>query len=113
MLGLSVAGVPVWLFVYARLGGAIGPASAAELGIWLLVSGALGAAVVATTRDGAPPRPAAYAAAVAVAGFVVAATWIDAVADQLVQMLEFFGVARGVETGVLGSARDDAGGGRG
>ena len=62
----------------------------------------LGAVVAATTRDGVPPSPPAYAAGLALFGFAIAATWIDAIADQLVGMLEFLGVALGIPTPVLG-----------
>ena len=42
------------------------------------------------------------AAFVAVYGFVVAVFWIDRIANELVALLEFFGVTWGIEPSVLG-----------
>ena len=47
-----------------------------------------------------PPMP--FAVPLAILGFVIAATWIDFVADQLVAVLKYVGVVLHIPSAVLG-----------
>ena len=79
----------------------------------ILVSAAVGTVVAAVVgyslRDAEEPPTWNFstpfpvgAAMVAAAGFVVAATWIDTVASEVVGLLEYFGVLSGIDSAILG-----------
>lgn len=96
---VSVVGAPLWLCFYASQRGA-SVAFAAYAGS--VVAGIAAAAGVAlATRKNATLKPIP-SLALALFGFVVAATWIDVFADQLVSVLEFLGAAVGIPETVLG-----------
>lgn len=101
---LSLLGAPLWLCVYAARRGVDGVFST-ELPSPVLAAGlgGLGAAsIAAALTKGRVSLPFWPALGFALLGFLVAATWIDVFADELVQALEFFGVALGVPEPVLG-----------
>ena len=105
-LCLSLLGAPIWLCGYASRRGAedvfaprLFPPSTFFLATAL---GVAVAAVAAHLTAGKPKLPPTPGIALALAGFFVAATWIDVFADELVSTLEFFGVSLGVPEPVLG-----------
>merc|ERR1719198_2097523 len=67
----------------------------------MLFSCALALALHRVSSDASPP-PLALGAPLALAGFVIAATWIDTIANELVAALQFFGTLMRVPQPVLG-----------
>mmetsp|Transcript_8483 Transcript_8483/g.31934 ORF Transcript_8483/g.31934 Transcript_8483/m.31934 type:complete len:295 (-) Transcript_8483:538-1422(-) len=106
-LVLSLLVLPLWLCFYYDLFDSSVGASESSSGLpvpilMLLISGPISILVAKTTSSQHPPQPQAYAALVAAIGFVVAATWIDRLADNLVDVLELFGLVCGIPSYVLG-----------
>lgn len=96
---MSLLGAPLWLCAYAVMRNAsVGPFAIAAACLAGVVASA---AVALATRDNEKLTPVP-SLVLALFGFVVAATWIDVFADQLVQVLEFFGAAIGIPETVLG-----------
>ncbi len=54
------------------------------------------------TTSTPPPKHTIGAALVAVYGFLIAVFWIDRIANELVALLEFFGVVWGIQSSILG-----------
>lgn len=104
-LCLSVAGAPLWLCFYAaRRGfdGVFAPTLASPVFLATLGGVACAGAIARGTAAREDGLPAPLMIALALFGFVVAATWIDVFADELVGVLEFFGSLLGVPEPVLG-----------
>ena len=101
MLTLSTAFSPVWLALYAHTSHDINMFSSGAY--WIIQPFAL-AVALAVVRfcppTGAPPL--VFQVPLALYGFVVAATWIDFVADQLVSILSYLGIIMNIPAAVLG-----------
>lgn len=97
---LSVLLLPLWLCFYLDLYGAAFGGIPAPVAL-LLVSAALATAVHLTTPDRGRPGPA-YAACLGLVGFASAATWIDAIASELVAILTFAGLLLSIPGSILG-----------
>ena len=74
--------------------------SALPVAVLLLLLGALGSAALwLATSGGAPPR---WLAALVAAGFVMTIVWLNLLANEMVALVEAFGVMLGVSTSILG-----------
>jgi len=106
-LVVSVCVAPFWLCIYAhRLGFAPFEAhKAPPVALIVTLFGLAGGGAVAHCTKGERGKcslPKAVNLGLALFGFVVAATWIDVFADELVSTLEFFGVLARIPEPVLG-----------
>jgi len=100
---LSVFLCPLWLIGFYLEGApehSIG-GGMPVLVLSLCASGSVAAAVHLACSDRSPP-PLALSAPLALLGFAIAATWIDAVADQLVNLLTFLGNLLAIPEPILG-----------
>mmetsp|Transcript_10638 Transcript_10638/g.25223 ORF Transcript_10638/g.25223 Transcript_10638/m.25223 type:complete len:798 (+) Transcript_10638:335-2728(+) len=104
-LVVALALCPVWMTYYLGLAA---DAGAAAWGGALAVGGVLAAAAALTSGRDSPPEWSCGskilfgAALMCTLGFAIAATWIAAIATELVTMLQFFGNLSGVDSAVLG-----------
>jgi len=94
----SLIGMPVWLVWYLGL---LTAGYGLPLIGGMLLGGLMCFACYLICDDETPPR---YGMSwiLAILGFVVAATWIDTIANELVNVLQFMGLAAGVDSDVLG-----------
>ena len=106
-LALSTSLSPLWLAFYAH---AEHGTNAFSSGVYLpLQFGCAGLALLVVrfcpspvSEDVPCSPPLVFQVPLALYGFVVAATWIDFVADQLVSVLTFLGIFMGIPPAVLG-----------
>lgn len=67
------------------------------------ISFAIGCAVIKyAPKEEAAPLPLRYSLPIALYGFLIAATWIDVISDQLVNVLEFIGVILRIPAPIMG-----------
>ncbi|KAL7516572.1 hypothetical protein ACHAWX_001572 [Stephanocyclus meneghinianus] len=113
MVALSIALSPFWLCTYLMLKiQSFDPFSAniyqtdefhVPFVIWpCCISMACGCAVIRYAPKGNVTMPLQYTVPVALYGFLIAATWIDVISDELVNVLEFVGLVLRVPSPIMG-----------
>jgi len=115
MVAYSIAFSPVWILFYlstkiddfdpfCTTGAENGDGSCFPSVVWpCCISLAIGCAVIkyAPKEDGSI-LPLQYSLPLALFGFLIAATWIDVISDQLVNVLEFIGVLLRIPAPIMG-----------
>lgn len=102
LVGFSIALSPFWCFFYLSTK-LEGNSFDARLQIaTIMISFALGATII-RCYEKAADMPLKYRIAVALYGFLVAATWIDLISEHLVNVLELIGVIMRIPAPVMGA----------
>lgn len=104
LLALSIALCPVWLWYYLKAQFDVGMDDKSPVVIFIsfAVPVFLGALVLRFAPCGDIPPRLSAAVPITMLGFVVSATWLDYIADKIVSMLEFFGIACGIPSTIMG-----------
>lgn len=103
-MALSITFCPFWIWFYAwnQFGVDIVDNSAFVVTIIFLLPLLVGLAVVRwAPRGGVPPR-LGVAVPITLVGFVTSATWLDMIADKLVDLLSFFGIMLHIPSAIMG-----------
>jgi len=101
LVALSLALSPLWVGIYAwnnfdtNLWGW-------QMGVFVAVTLPLGLMILRYAPGGEGTMATFLAVPIALYGFVIAATWIDAIADKLVALLEFLGVTLRIPNSIMG-----------
>jgi len=98
-LCISCLGAPIWLWFYGTRRGA---ATGIHGLLICLILGSILALVLALYTNNGRTLPGAASLALSLFGFAIAATWIDVLADELVSLLEFFGILANIPDTALG-----------
>ena len=102
MVALSIALSPAWLSAYlAFKKGEFDPFRASLFWTFSL-SIICGCLVIRYAPKGNTTMPLRYTVPVALYGFFIAATWIDVISDQLINVLEFVGVVLRIPSPIMG-----------
>eukprot|EP00814_Leptocylindrus_danicus_P006613 CAMPEP_0116008492 /NCGR_PEP_ID=MMETSP0321-20121206/2889_1 /TAXON_ID=163516 /ORGANISM="Leptocylindrus danicus var. danicus, Strain B650" /LENGTH=796 /DNA_ID=CAMNT_0003477313 /DNA_START=64 /DNA_END=2454 /DNA_ORIENTATION=+ len=105
VVALSLMLSPIWIAFYLRFNYDIDlfwSDGISYLTCLMTISTFLGCLVIRYAPVGPGPMSLGVATPIALWGFIVAATWIDSVADQLVGLLGFFGVLLRIPGSILG-----------
>jgi sodium/potassium/calcium exchanger 6 len=105
MIALSVAVCPMWFAYYIWVGHEINLLSkhsiAFFLVVWALAIGG-GFAIMRFAPGGEGTMAMSVAAPIAFVGFIMAASWIDYIADHLVSLLDFVGIILHIPGTIMG-----------
>lgn len=105
MVALSVALCPLWFAYYIWVGHEVNLISkhiiGFFLGIWALAIGS-GFAVMRFAPGGEGTMAMSVATPIAFVGFIMAASWIDFIADHLVSLLDFVGIILHIPGSIMG-----------
>lgn len=105
LVALSLALCPLWFAYYIWVGHEINLLSRQNIAFFLITWGVALAVALAVIRY-APCAEGTMAMAVAtpiaLIGFIIAATWIDYVADHLVSLLDFIGIILHIPGSIMG-----------
>jgi len=102
VLVISLLGGPFWLTYYLGQQGWDMYAGEIPACIPLIMLGVILAVAVVAATTGGRRLPKWAAATLGLLGFVVAASWIDTIASNVVGILQFLGVLLGIRKSVLG-----------
>jgi len=105
VVALSVALCPLWFAYYIRVGHEVNLFSHDKLAFFIIVEVlaiATGLCVLRFAPGGSGTMTMMVAAPIAFVGFVIAATWIDYLADHLVSLLDFIGIILRIPGSVMG-----------
>lgn len=105
MIALSVAISPLWFAYYIWVGHEVNLFSKNAvfffLGVWALSIGS-GLAVLRFAPGGEGTMKMIVATPIAFVGFIIAASWIDYIADHLVSLLDFIGIILHIPGSIMG-----------
>eukprot|EP00956_Cyclotella_meneghiniana_P013598 scaffold19744_cov71-Cyclotella_meneghiniana.AAC.4 len=102
MVALSIALSPVWLSAYLAFKIEEFDPFCASVFWTLSLSTICGCLVIRYAPKGNTTMPLRYTVPVALYGFFIAATWIDVISDQLINVLEFVGVVLRIPSPIMG-----------
>jgi sodium/potassium/calcium exchanger 6 len=100
MVAFSIAFSPFWLLYYLSTKSEEG-VDARLKAITIIISFVVGATVIRFC-DKATGMPLKYGIVIALYGFLIAATWIDVISEQLVSLLELIGILLRIPSPVMG-----------
>eukprot|EP00980_Cylindrotheca_fusiformis_P004391 scaffold925_cov129-Cylindrotheca_fusiformis.AAC.44 len=105
LIALSIVVSPFWFAYYLYSGHGVNllaPDSILYFGIFWLLMVFVGTSILRYAPGGEGRMAMAVATPIALYGFVMAATWIDFVADQLVSVLDFVGIVLHIPGTIMG-----------
>lgn len=105
LVALSVALCPLWFAYYIWVGHEINLVSKQSIVYFLITWGLAVVVALAVLRyapGGEGSMAMAAATPIALVGFIIAATWIDYVADHLVSLLDFVGIILHIPGSIMG-----------
>jgi sodium/potassium/calcium exchanger 6 len=105
MIALSVAVCPMWFAYYIWVGHEINLLAKHVIGFFLIVWAfaiGCGFAVMRFAPGGEGTMAMSVAAPIAFVGFIIAASWIDYIADHLVSLLDFIGIILHIPGSIMG-----------
>jgi len=102
LVALSIFLSPLWFGVYFQVSHDMNIFNGVYLWVMFMVSTIVGALVLRYSPGGNGNMPLSAAVPIAFYGFIVAATWIDFIADQLVSLLAFVGIVSKIPSSVMG-----------
>jgi sodium/potassium/calcium exchanger 6 len=105
MIALSIGLSPFWFAYYIWSGHEINLLAKGSIFyflIWWLLTLFMASSVLRFAPGGAGQMPMGIATPIALYGFIMAATWIDWVADHLVSLLDFMGIVLHIPGSIMG-----------